>query len=52
VLKIIPIKALKDTGSISELCHTLNERVYITKNGNGDMVLMSMDYYEASQKRW
>ena len=52
VLKIIPIKALKDTGSISELCHTLNEPVYITKNGYGDMVLMSMEYYEASQKRW
>ena len=50
--QIIPIKDLKDTASVSELCHTLNEPIYITKNGYGDMVLMSMDYYEATQKKW
>ena len=50
--QIIPIKDLKDTASVSELCHTLNEPIYITKNGYGDMVLMSMDYYEAVQKKW
>ena len=50
--QIIPIKDLKDTASISELCHTLNEPIYITKNGYGDMVLMSMDCYEAAQKKW
>ena len=49
---IIPIKDLKDTANVSELCHTLNEPIYITKNGYGDMVLMSMDYYEATRKRW
>ena len=49
---IIPIKDLKDTANISELCHTLNEPIYITKNGYGDMVLMSIDYYEAMQKKW
>ena len=50
--QIIPIKDLKDTANVSELCHTLNEPIYITKNGYGDMVLMSMDYYEATQKKW
>ena len=50
--QIIPIKDLKNTANVSELCHTLNEPIYITKNGYGDMVLMSMDYYEATQKRW
>ena len=50
--QIIPIKDLKDTANISELCHTLNEPIYITKNGYGDMVLMNMDYYEATQKKW
>ena len=50
--QIIPIKDLKNTANVSELCHTLNEPIYITKNGYGDMVLMSMDYYEAIQKRW
>ena len=50
--QIIPIKDLKDTATISELCHTLNELIYITKNGYGDMVLMSMDYYESMRKKW
>ena len=42
--QIIPIKDLEDTANVSELCHTLNEPIYITKNSYGDMVLMSMDY--------
>ena len=50
--QIIPIKDLKDTANVSELCHTLNEPIFITKNGYGDMVLMSMDYYEASRRKW
>ena len=50
--KIIPIKDLKDTANVSELCHTLNEPIYVTKNGYGDMVLMSMDYYESMRKKW
>lgn len=49
---IIPIKDLKDTANVSELCHTLNEPIFITKNGYGDMVLMSMDYYESTRKKW
>lgn len=50
--QIIPIKDLKDTANVSELCHTLNEPIFITKNGYGDMVLMSMDCYEASRRKW
>ena len=50
--QIILIKDLKDTANVSELCHTLNESIYVTKNGYGDMVLMSMDYYEAMRKKW
>ena len=50
--QIIPIKDLKDTSKVSELCHTLNEPIFVTKNGYGDMVLMSMDYYEATRRRW
>ncbi len=46
--QIIPIKDLKNTSEISELCHKSNEPVYITKNGYGDMVIMSMDIYEKS----
>ena len=50
--KIIPIKHLKDTSSVSELCHCTNEPIYITKNGYGDMVLMSMELFEAMHKQW
>lgn len=44
--QIIPIKDLKNTGDISTLCHNTDEPVYITKNGYGDMVIMSMEVYE------
>jgi len=43
---IIPIKDLKNTGEISQLCHELNEPIYITKNGYGDMVIMSIQIFE------
>lgn len=49
---IIPIKELKDTSAISEKCHNANEPIYITKNGYGDMVIMSIELYEATQKQW
>ena len=43
---IIPIRDLKDTAKVSELCHKTGEPIFITKNGYGDMVLMSMKTYE------
>lgn len=43
---VIPIRDLKDTSSISALCKETKEPIYITKNGYGDMVIMSMDAYE------
>jgi len=43
---IIPIKDLKNTGEISQLCHEVNEPIYITKNGYGDMVIMSIQMFE------
>ena len=50
--KIIPIKELKNTNQISELCHVAEEPVYITKNGYGDMVLMSIELFEEQRKKW
>jgi len=44
--QIIPIKDLKNTSEISELCRSAGEPVFITKNGYGDMVIMSMETYE------
>ena len=49
--KIIPIKDLKDTGKMSELCHSSHEPVFVTKNGYGDMVLMSMEVYEEMRRK-
>ena len=43
---IIPIKDLKDTAAISKMCRESDDPVYITKNGYGDMVIMSMKAYE------
>ncbi len=31
---------------ISNFCHKYNEPVYITKNGKGDLAVMSIDTYE------
>ncbi len=44
--QIIPIKDLKNTSDISELCHKTDTPVFITKNGYGDMVIMSIETYE------
>ena len=49
--KIIPIKDLKNTSDISEMCHRTDEPIYITKNGYGDMVIMSMENYERMLRR-
>ena len=44
--QIIPIKDLKDTAKVSEMCHKSSEPIFVTKNGYGDMVLMSMETFE------
>ena len=43
---IIPIRDLKDTNAISQRCHDSQEPIFITKNGYGDMVIMSMETFE------
>ncbi len=49
--QIIPIKELKNTVKVSELCHKQQEPIFVTKNGYGDMVLMSMDVFENMKRR-
>ena len=44
--QIIPIRDLKNTSEISQKCHASDEPIFITKNGYGDMVIMSMKMYE------
>jgi len=48
---IVPVRDLKDTNRISELCNKEMRPVFVTKNGYGDMVIMSMAYYEESMGR-
>lgn len=46
--QIIPIRELKNTSQISAICHDSEEPIFVTKNGYGDMVVMSMETYEKS----
>jgi len=47
VPKIHPVSDLRNNFSaISKTVHESNEPVYLTKNGRGDMVVMSMEAYE------
>ena len=44
--QIRPITDLRNTNEISELCHKNQEPIFITKNGYGDLVVMSIETYE------
>lgn len=48
---IIPIKELKNTATISKLVEESDEPIFVTKNGYGSMVMMSMDVYEKAFAR-
>lgn len=44
--QIRPITDLRNTNEISDICHTKREPIFITKNGYGDLVVMSIETYE------
>ena len=47
---IRPISDLRNNSNeISEFCRTTREPVFITKNGVGDMVVMSIEMYERQE---
>ena len=47
---IRPISDLRNNSNeISEFCRTSREPVFITKNGVGDMVVLSIEMYERQQ---
>lgn len=46
MLQIRPITDLRNTNEISDICHAKQEPVFITKNGYGDLVVMSIETYE------
>lgn len=49
---IRPISDLRNKSKeISRLCHTSGEPVFITKDGEGDLVVMSVEVYEREMAR-
>lgn len=47
---IRPISDIRNrTMEISELCHSEDQPVFITRNGKGDLVVMSQAHYERLQ---
>jgi len=47
---IRPISDLRNhADQISDVCHKWQEPVYITKNGKGDLVVMSQAYFDRQQ---
>ena len=50
--RIRPISDLRNKSlEISQICHDTGEPVFITKNGEGDLVVMSLATYERDQTR-
>jgi PHD/YefM family antitoxin component YafN of YafNO toxin-antitoxin module len=39
------------TREIASICHNQDEPVYLTTNGEGDLVVMSIDHYERLKAR-
>lgn len=49
---IKPISDLRNKANeISHLVHSADEPIFITRNGEGNMVVMSMTYYAKLQKK-
>ena len=45
-MQCIPIRDLKNTAAISEMCKKSAAPIYVTKNGYNDMVIMSAEVYD------
>ena len=47
MLWIFSIRHLENTTQITQMCKESKEPIFVTKNGDGGMLLMSMEAYEA-----
>ena len=45
-MQCIPIRDLKNTAAISEMCKKSATPIFVTKNGYNDMVIMSAEVYD------
>ena len=49
-MKIMPSTSLRNQyNDISEKCKSTGEPIYLTKNGEGDLVVMSIEAFEKKQ---
>lgn len=49
--RIIPIRDLRNTTEVERLCHASHDPVYVTKNGYGNLVVMSIQAYQNRMMR-
>ena len=45
-MQIVPMRDLKDTVKIENLCAMENGPVFVTKNGYGRLVVMDIEYFQ------
>lgn len=50
-MKIVPIRDLKNTVKIEQLCSQTKEPVFVTKNGYGKLVVMDIECFEKMFKQ-
>ena len=48
---IVPVTEMRDTNKFTEKCKNSNEPIFVTKNGYGDIVCMSMELYESMMEK-
>ena len=51
-MKIIPMRDLKNTVEVERQCKEEQGPIFVTKNGYGRLVVMDIEYYESTIKKW
>ena len=50
-MQIVPMRDLKDTVKIENMCIGKNAPVFVTKNGYGRLVVMDIEYFESIMRQ-
>ena len=50
-MQIVPMRDLKNTVKIEQLCESENGPVFVTKNGYGKLVVMDIEYFERTMQK-
>ena len=51
-MQIIPMRGLKDTVKLENLCSMENGPVFVTKNGYGRLVVMNIEYFQKKMNKF